>query len=146
MDYHKFPRRREAYDHERRLYQGNTDEDWWRKRAELELEEEAELNEYFTESFGQSLGCAAARFANLYILPPDVEETERQTLIEEVEAAMTDKTDLARHPILAAIEATQLRTDRNYVKPEHRSNIRLMSMSERYMIDDIEVDSATPTS
>lgn len=140
MDYYRFPRRREAYDHKQKLYQGQSDEQWWEKWEELKVEVEAELESYFVERYGQSLGSAAARFANLYTLPPDVEEVERQKVIEQVEMAMAASKDTeAKHPVLAVFEAVELRTDRNYAKPEHRSNRTQIKQS---FFEDLENETA----
>lgn len=122
-DLHK---RRELYDHKRRGYAEGIDEEWWRKQGELKAEEKVELQKYFSQRYGPSLGDAAARFASLYFLPPDVEAQERLSLIDHVLSAMeTGLSPTSTHPMHAVIEATELRTDKNYIRPENRSGLAL---------------------
>lgn len=120
---HNFPQRKEFDLHVR---QGSSDakfEDWVADYNELKERADIERLHYFTEHYGENLGSVAARFADLSILPIEVEEAERRTLLTAVEEAMTNSSeDVRRNPIIAVLEASELRSYKNYLPPEHRSD------------------------
>lgn len=122
----EFPKRRELYDHEQRGYQNGMDDEWWRIYGELEALEQAESQSYFIEKYGQILGNVASSFSLLGARSPEDEFKERQNLIKQVEYEMdaaASGSPQSRHPILAVIEATELRANKNYIAPEDRSNV-----------------------
>lgn len=80
-----------------------------------------EREQHFVEQYGPNLGGAATRFSYLSELDATSEAKERMILADEVSAAIEQSPELSEnHPINAVIEATELRTQANYVPLERR--------------------------
>lgn len=131
-------RRRRELDEHRHLGSAiGRDEGWWLRLNDLVVLERSEREEHFVERFGKRLGEVAARFAGLDRLPPEIELEERISFVNSVAESMEGSNDPSGlHPALALIEATELRTDKNYIRPENRDGIPLQWM---YVPPGIEV-------
>lgn len=108
---------RDTYDHEAEDPTIDRDKEWWNKWNIVRVLNEAELQSYFINRYGEDLGSAAADYANLSRLPMREESSERLKLVEQVMKSLSETTDPAQnlvHPILAVIEATEIRTDKAY--------------------------------
>lgn len=118
----ELPLRRKLYmlhhDYTHLEYAG-TDEEYDAESSDLKTKAEAERQQYFIKRYGEDLGSAAARYANLDELNPDQDAIEHEYLASKVEAAMNSGEPTAEHPVIAAIKASELRTDENYISPEH---------------------------
>lgn len=127
------PHRREMYEYRRRSREEIIDRN---RMDELENLAYAEREQFFTSRYGQTLGKAATKFSGLAELPTVVEEVARHRFIEEVARAMESGEVISDiHPIMAVIEATELRTDQNYIPPDIRTDISLQ------WLPDVDIDS-----
>ncbi len=106
---------RDTYDNKAEDPSIDRDKEWWSKWNLVRVLSEADLQDYFTNRYGEDLGRAAADFANLSPLPMREESSERLKLVEQVMKSLSETTEPAQnlvHPILAVIEATEIRTDK----------------------------------
>lgn len=89
--------------------------------GEVQRQRKLEREQHFVELYGPNLGRSATRFSFLSDLDDATEAEERLILAEEVSAAVIHPAEsMTNHPIDAVIEATELRTQANYVPPERR--------------------------